>query len=254
MRGDFLSYNKRSYPLLYLTVCATIVVAVVFFALWFGKHNGGVKRLPVSTDGTVGAPTFVIDPGHGGEDGGTFAPDGTAEKVLNLQVASTVSLLLELNGNSVRMTRTDDTLLYDHYNDLENYKGKKKIYDLKNRVRITEECDDPVYIGIHMNSFPSSRYKGLQVYYSKNNRGSEELARAVQSNTAKYIQSFNKRAVKMSDGSIFILDNLDCPAVLIECGFLSNEDELALLKNGEYRRDMSCVIFASTLSSCIDKK
>jgi N-acetylmuramoyl-L-alanine amidase len=89
------------------------------------------------------------------------------------------------------MTRTEDTLLYDHYNDLENYKGRKKIYDLKNRVRITEEYENPIYIGIHMNSFPSSKYKGLQVYYSKNNSASLTLAEAIQGNTSKYIQEWN---------------------------------------------------------------
>jgi len=254
MRGDFLSYNKRVYPILFLAVCITVVIAIIFFALWFGNYQSDTKKLPTFLSEDSNAPTFVIDPGHGGEDGGTFAPDGTAEKVLNLQVASTVSLLLELNGNGVRMTRTDDTLLYDHYNDLENYKGKKKIYDLKNRVRITEEYENPIYIGIHMNSFPSSQYKGLQVYYSKNNPDSMALAMAVQSDTAKYIQEWNRRTVKGADSSIYILDNLDCPAVLIECGFLSNSEELALLKGSEYRRDLSSVIFLSAVSSRIDKK
>ena len=253
MRGDFLSYGRRIYPILFLTACITVVIAVIFFALWFGRYQNN-KRLPASLSGDFNSRTFVIDPGHGGEDGGTFADDGTAEKELNLKMANAVSLLFELNGNNVRMTRTEDTLLYDHYNDLENYKGKKKIYDLKNRVRITEEYENPVYIGIHMNSYPIPKYKGLQVYYSRNDSSSMTLAEAIQRNTSKYIQDWNVRSVKKADSSIYILDNLHCSAVLIECGFLSNSDDLASLKDLEYRRDMSCVIFASALFSCIDKE
>ena len=248
----FLSYSKRAYPIIYLAVCITAVITVALFALWLGRYQGCSNKLPTSLNSESDVITFVIDAGHGGEDGGAFASDGTAEKELNLEMAKSVALLLELNGNNVRMTRTDDTLLYDHYGDLENYKGKKKIYDLKNRVRITEEYKNPVYIGIHMNSFSSTKYKGMQVYYSKNNQSSASRAEVVQENTSKYMQEWNKRTVKRADSSIYILDNLECPAVLIECGFLSNGEDLTLLKDSAYRRDMASVIFASAIFSCID--
>ena len=249
-----MSYHKRAYPIIYLAVCVTVVIAVVLFALWFGHYQGDISKMPTSLSKESDVITFVIDAGHGGEDGGAFAADGTAEKELNLEMARSVALLLELNGNKFRMTRTEDTLLYDHYGDLENYKGKKKIYDLKNRVRITKEYENPIYIGIHMNSFPSSKYKGLQVYYSKNNSASLTLAEAIQGNTSKYIQEWNRRTVKRADSSIYILDNLECPAVLIECGFLSNSEDLSLLKKSDHRRDMASVIFASAIFSCIDNE
>jgi N-acetylmuramoyl-L-alanine amidase len=196
---------------------------------------------------------IILDAGHGGEDGGAVAIDGTTEKELNLEIAATLSLLYELNGNKYAMTRETDTLLYDKYNDLECYQGKKKIYDLKNRVKITKEYSSPVYVGIHMNSFSSSKYSGLQVYYSKNNETSKAFADTVQKNTATYLQNSNQRRTKEADSSIFILSNLDCPAVLIECGFLSNTEELALLKSSIYRQKLSAVIFASSLNACIDK-
>ena len=124
---------------------------------------------------------------------------------------------------------------------------------MKNRVKITKEYSSPVYVGIHMNSFSSSKYSGLQVYYSKNNETSKAFADTVQKNTAAYLQGSNQRRTKEADSSIYILSNLDCPAVLIECGFLSNAEELTLLKSSIYRQKLSTVIFASSLNACIDK-
>ncbi len=247
---------KQKNPLFiasYVGTSILIIAAVLVLSFWFNSRLKS-KYQPLSpTFSESNAPTFVVDAGHGGEDGGAVANDGTTEKELNLEIATTLALLYELNGNKYAMTRDTDTLLYDKYNDLECYQGKKKIYDLKNRVKITKEYPLPVYVGIHMNSFSSSRYSGLQVYYSKNNKESKAFADYVQKNTSTYLQNNNTRKTKEADSSIFILSNLDCPAVLIECGFMSNETELANLKSSIYRQKLSSVIFASSLSACIDK-
>ena len=115
-------------------------------------------------------------------------------------------------------------------------------------ARLLNEQENPIYIGIHMNKFPEEKYKGLQVYYSKSNEKSKELALNVQKNTYTYIQKDNKRVPKAADSSIYVLSSLDCPAILVECGFMSNTEELALLKTEEYRRNVSAVIFISSLS------
>ena len=229
----------------------TVIVAsllLLCFSLWFTGRENGKNQTLAPTFSSKDLPTFVVDAGHGGEDGGAIAEDGTTEKELNLRLSSALLLLFELNGNSAVPTRIEDTLLYDKYGDLENYKGKKKIYDLKNRVKITEEQTNPVYIGIHMNKFPEEKYKGLQVYYSKNNEKSKEFALNVQKNTYTHIQNNNKRAPKAGDSSIYVLSSLHCPAILVECGFMSNKNELANLKSNEYRRDIATVIFISALS------
>ena len=187
--------------------------------------------------------TFVIDAGHGGEDGGAVGADGTKEKNLNLDVARLLEALLRLNGASVVMTRTEDTLLYDYFNDLSDYTGHKKIYDLKNRLKITEREENPVYVGIHMNKFSDPQYKGLQVYYSPNDKRSELLAGRIQTEISTSLQKGNKRVIKAADSGIYLLDALKTPAVLIECGFLSNKEECARLNDESYQRKLSVALF-----------
>jgi len=245
--------KKVRYAVKYGITVTVIALLVIFFSLWLSDSKYIKKETLAPTFSATDHKTFIIDPGHGGEDSGAVATDGTLEKDLNLEISRALFLLYELNGNKAAMTRQTDTLLYDRYGDLENYRGQKKIYDLKNRVKITMEYKDPVYVGIHMNNFSNSKYKGLQVYFSRNDKSSRLMAEAVQKNVSLYIQKDNKRSVKQADSSIYVLDKLSCPSVLIECGFMSNEEELTLYKSKEYRRDVSLVIFLSTLVSCIDK-
>ncbi len=142
------------------------------------------------------------------------------------------------------MTRSEDKLLYDPLSD---YKGRKKILDAKERIRIVNECENPVFVSIHMNAFPESKYRGLQVYYSKNDPFSADLAEAVQSSVHELIQKDNGRKTKAAR-DIFLLDRISSPAILIECGFLSNPEEATLLSEEEYQNLLSFVIFYSILS------
>ena len=135
--------------------------------------------------------------------------------------------------------------MYDRYNDLEDYTGKKKVYDLKNRLRLAEEHENSIYVGIHMNKFPLEKYSGLQVYYSPNNELSYQIATDVQSTVQESLQAQNKRSIKRADSSIFILHKAKIPAVLIECGFLSNQNELALLKDESYRLSLALNLFSA---------
>ena len=189
--------------------------------------------------------TFVIDAGHGGEDGGAVGADGTKEKDLNLDVARLLEALLRLNGETVVMTRTEDTLLYDYFGDLTDYTGHKKIYDLKNRLKITRREENPVYLGIHMNKFSDSRYEGLQVYYSPNDKRSELLAGRIQTEVCSSLQKENHRTIKAADSGIYLLEELKTPAVLIECGFLSNAEECARLNDISYQRKLSVALFCA---------
>lgn len=194
-------------------------------------------------------PILVIDPGHGGEDGGAIGIDGTEEKTLNLQIASILADILRLSGYDVRMTRTDDRLLYDLYDDLTDYTHRKKTYDLRNRARFTTDVSADAFLSIHMNQFPQAKYRGLQVYYSPNAPQSEFLAATVQNYTKQYIQPENHREIKAATSSIYLLKYLEIPAVLIECGFLSNEEECALLQSSDYQRRMALTIACAVAES-----
>ena len=188
---------------------------------------------------------IVIDPGHGGEDAGAVAKDGTLEKDLNLDISKLLFVILDLNGNSVALTRSEDTLLYDKYGDLTDYTGQKKVYDLKNRLRLAEENPNSIYVGIHMNKFSEAQYSGLQVYYSVENPLSYSLALDIKNTVCANLQFENKRPLKRADSTIYILHKSKIPAVLVECGFLSNEEELSLLKSKDYQRALAINLFAS---------
>jgi N-acetylmuramoyl-L-alanine amidase len=237
------------YALRFFAVSLFSALFIFFCGFALTKYNGerGQKKdTPVFNQ--FGKTCFVLDAGHGGEDAGAVAEDGTLEKDLNLEISNLVRALCILNGWDVKMTRTEDTLLYDYYDDLEDYTGKKKVYDLKNRLKIAEEHENALYLGIHMNKFSQSKYSGAQIYYSKNNVGSYSVATNLSKNIKEYLQPRNNRAIKAADSSIYILNNIKNPAILVECGFLSNEDELSLLKAEEYRAKMALVIFSSIYS------
>ena len=187
-------------------------------------------------------PTIVIDAGHGGEDGGASLYGGAPEKELNLLIASDLRDMLTVMGFNVVMTRTDDTLLYDKNFD---YQGHKKSMDLANRLKIARETENAILISIHMNAFPESKYSGLQVYYSKNDTGSQKLAHLVQEINKTAISPDNNRKIKQAGSNIYLLDRFEGVAILIECGFLSNDAERELLNTAEYRQKLSAVFLAA---------
>ena len=213
--------------------------AILCIALGRAAFTIGQRR-------STGAPAdggvlVVIDAGHGGEDGGTSG-GGLVEKDLNLEVAAIMRDILSSAGVRCAMTRTDDRLLYDAYGDLSDYTGRKKVYDLRNRLRIAEEHENAVFVSIHMNYFASAKYSGLQVWYSPNDPDSKRLADLLQSTVKKYVQPDNDRETKRAGGGIYLLDRLHTPAILVECGFLSNEDERTLLADAEYKKRLALVM------------
>lgn len=212
-----------------------------------------LQKSSETVSASVSLSTVIIDPGHGGEDGGCSSGE-VVEKDLNLQISQNIYDICTFMGVPAKMTRTEDTLLYDLYDDLNDYKGRKKTYDLKNRVRFANEENGGIYLGIHMNKFPQGVYKGLQVYYSPNNDDSQVLAEKIQSYTKTYLQPDNERKVKKSTNSIYILSKLDMPSVLVECGFLSNDSDVANLTDAAYQRSMALEIFSSVAEFAVSEK
>ena len=183
--------------------------------------------------------TVVLDAGHGGEDGGAVGVSGVCEKDLNLSITLILRDLLVANGVNVVLTREDDRLLYDRN---VNYHGRKKALDLAARKKIAEETPNAVFVSIHMNSYPQAQYKGLQVWYSPNEARSEEIATRVQERVAANMQPENGRSIKRATSSIYLLHRLQIPAILIECGFLSNAEDCARLEDPAYQRQLALQI------------
>lgn len=181
---------------------------------------------------------IIIDAGHGGEDPGAVGVDGCYEKDLNLAYALEIGALLEAEGYAVVYTRTEDKLLY---REDENIRGIRKISDLKNRCKVAAQYENAIFVSIHMNSYSDPKYSGLQVYYSDKNARSREIASSIQMSVKSGIQTDNNRAIKVGAG-MYVLENVSNPAVLIECGFLTNPEECKKLSEKEYRKQLSLSI------------
>lgn len=188
-----------------------------------------------SADAVPYEKIIIIDAGHGGEDPGAVGVDGSLEKDINLEIALQIGKMLEAEDFIVVYTRTDDRLLYT---EEENIKGIRKISDLKNRCKVAERYPESMFISIHMNSFGSEKYSGLQVYYSENNEQSRALADSIQNNVREDLQTNNNRVIKAGK-DMYILENIQNNAVLIECGFLTNKEECKKLSEKEYQKQLS---------------
>lgn len=180
----------------------------------------------------------VIDAGHGGEDCGAVGVTGALEKDLNLAVASELGAILAQHGYTVVYTRTEDKLLLGEGEDI---KGIRKISDLKNRAAVANTYPSALFISIHMNSYSEAKYSGLQVYYAPGDEESRALAGKIQSSVKKQLQPENSRQTKAGKG-IFVLENSEATAVLIECGFLTNPEECTKLSQKEYQKQLSSAI------------
>lgn len=221
------------------------VTAGVVGAVTSAKKEDFVKAVSTANE----KPTvIVLDPGHGGEDPGASSDTGVKEKDLNLKISDVCFILLKAYGFDVRMTRKDDRLLYDLYNDLDDYEGKKKAYDLKNRIRFADECGADLFVSIHLNKFFRPQYGGLQVYYSANDPASKEYASAVQETVREKLSPDNERQIKKATSSIYLLKNIERSAILVECGFLSNPKDLLDLTNERYQLDLCATICSALMN------
>ena len=226
--------------------CVLAIMLSTFFipSCQKGENGKDGESTPPDTEQS-NYPTVIIDAGHGGEDGGAIGVGGALEKDINLKIALELEQLLRASGISTRLTRSEDILLYDRNSD---YQGHKKEQDMAARLAIVKEYESAIFVSIHMNSFPQSKYRGLQVYYSENCSLSRELAQIIQSTATKNLQPENTRKIKPSGDNIYLLKQITHPCVLIECGFLSNPEECALLCSENYRQRLSLSIYSAIMN------
>lgn len=201
--------------------------AAVLFAAHFGSRAATViaESTPVEREHCV-----ILDPGHGGEDGGATSCTGKLESTYNLEIALRMNDLLHLLGYDTRMIRTTDTSIYVQGSTI----AQKKLSDLKERVRIINETENALLVSIHQNQFSDARYSGAQVFYA-GTPGSEVLARQMQTALVAALNPGSRRKSKECRG-VYIMDRITCPGVLVECGFLSNPAEEAKLRDESYQK------------------
>lgn len=188
---------------------------------------------------------IIIDAGHGGEDGGAISCTGIRESDINLEIAIKLQDLFHLLGYDTKMIRITDKSVYTQGDTI----AAKKVSDLKERVRIINETENALVISIHQNNFSDSRYSGAQIFYSSK-EDSAALARQMQSNFVQTLNPGSNRKTKKSQG-VYLMEHIQCTAVLVECGFLSNPQEEAKLRSKGYQKSICCVI-ACSVSNYLD--
>lgn len=189
-------------------------------------------------------PNIIIDCGHGGEDGGAVSSKGLVEKDVNLQIGLALERFMKQGGFNVEMIRTTDTAVYD---SSATTLREKKISDIHNRTDIVNKSENNILISIHQNKFEQSQYYGTQVFYSKGSDKSKELAECIRLAVQGLLQNDNERQCKAATKDIYILHNATVPAVLVECGFLSNPQEESKLRTELYRNQMAFCIYSGFL-------
>ena len=194
------------------------------------------------TSAPMNAPfRIVIDPGHGGEDGGAVSRSGVRECDINLQIARRAHALCGLLGICSVLTRAEDISIHS---ESAGTISEKKSSDLKNRVKIANNSD--LLVSIHQNHFSEAKYSGAQVFYAAT-AGSEQLAKSVQQTLAA-VDSQNKRKAKKSTG-VYLMEHVQAPAILVECGFLSNDRETELLQQADYQKKLALAILVPVANS-----
>lgn len=189
------------------------------------------------------APTLVIDPGHGGLDGGAVSVDGATESSLNLAIALKTREIARLFGDTPVMTRESELL---DYPEAEVSIHDKKVWDQKQRVALINSLENPVLLSIHQNTYPDRRPRGTLVLYGKAD-GAEELAELMHGNLSAHLCPDNRRVAAPVSDSIYLMKRITCPAVLAECGFLSNPEEAKLLQTDAYQTKLALILYASYL-------
>lgn len=221
-----------------------VPVYFLVLAAFLGMTQWGSRAVTVLAENAPlkNRTCIIIDPGHGGEDGGATSCTGVQESKLNLEIALRLDNLLHLLGYNTSMIRTTDISVYTKGETI----AQKKVSDLKERVRIVNETENALLVSIHQNNFSESQYSGAQVFYAAAD-GSELLAKALQSSLVDTLNPGSNRKIKKSSG-VYLMEHIECTGVLIECGFLSNPMEEAKLRDPDYQKDL-CSVIAATISN-----
>ncbi len=236
-----MRYKRLALAL--LPVYILCLGGLLLSAVWGSRAVTAITQ----TAPLTGRRCVIIDAGHGGEDGGATSCTGVLESRLNLEIALKLNDLLHLLGYDTAMVRTTDVSVYTQGTTI----AAKKASDLKERVKLVNGTENGLLISIHQNTFSDSRYSGAQVFFSRNTE-SRALAKALQAALAEYLNPGSQRQPKRATG-VYLMEHIDRPGALIECGFLSNPEEEAKLRDPEYQRRLCCVI-AATLSNFLDQE
>ena len=230
--------TKKHIPISLIITNLAILIIFIAVAFIYNKSIYTVREIFQDSDRTC----VIIDAGHGGIDGGAVSCSGVSESHFNLAVSLRLNDLMKILGIDTKMIRSADISVHTEGKTI----AAQKVSDLRNRVNAVRNTKNAVLISIHQNHFPDKRYYGAQVFYNGFDQ-SKRFAKELQTRFINTLNPSSNRKAKAAD-AIFLLKNINCPGILVECGFLSNPQEEALLKDPEYQKRLCSVIATETVA------
>lgn len=228
-------FNKKRILFINLIILFSILFCTLNIVI--PSNTLFVSSVPISNH------TVILDAGHGYPDGGAVSADGTVESEINLKIVQKLQNLLEASNCTVILTRSDENGIYESSSSSIR---EKKISDMKNRSNIANYSNAEIFVSIHMNKLPQTQYSGWQSFYKNEDEQSKFLANCIQKNLNNFIDKNNHREIK-SIHNIYLTKNVQIPLVIIECGFLSNQEEAILLKTEKYQDLLAWSIYTGIL-------
>lgn len=229
-----MKYGEKRFLSLMYVLSLSLLTAFAIHGLFSTQTVSaqGIQRYPI-----------ILDAGHGGVDGGASGWDGTLESDLNLAVVRRIDALLALLGEQTVLTRTDEGDLSDPNAQTI---AQRKVSDIRNRVALVNDHSGSILISVHMNAFTGSEYYGPQVFYGGVGE-SKGLGELIQENLLTLVPE-NQRKAKPISSDVYLMNHISVPAVLIECGFLTNREELERLKNEDYQKQLAVILAVSAVN------
>ena len=232
---EMLIFRKSRIYIILFIIFLLMLICEIYNSIYIKKEkkeNIPVVAMPINNK------VIILDAGHGLPDKGAQSNSGISESSINLKIVLRLQKLLENTGSIVILTRSDENGIHDLENN--NIKNKKKS-EIKNRTIIGNNSNADIFISIHLNKGDDASYKGFQVFY-KNNEESKNLAKSIHNSLKNNVSKENKREI-LSIKDKYIIDNVEIPIVIVECGFLSNSNECNLLNTEEYQNKLAWGIY-----------
>ena len=224
----------------WLGCCVLAVVIVLSWVIVFFLEQETPALQPTSV---TQASTLILDAGHGGEDGGAVSITGVPESQINLEIVQKMDGILGFYGVSPILLRTEDRSLHD---SSASTLREKKVSDLKNRVAMVEGTENGVLLSIHQNMFTNAKYHGAQVFFAPT-QGSQEFAVHTQEVLRQTVDQTNERQAKSIPDTVYLMNHITRPAILVECGFLSNPEEEGKLRSEGYQLQLAAALAGAWL-------
>lgn len=234
---QFVNRRNQAAFIIGVLICAMATVYAVIDAI-----SSDFNAVPTfALNDTV----LVIDAGHGGIDGGAIGVDGSKESDINLAIAKKLFAASVFAGKRALMTRIDDC------SQTENIKYSEH-KELEYRAELTNRTQNPVLVSIHQNYYPTAQPCGAQVIYSANGE-SEQLGNIFQTNIVNCLENYNRHLAQKDNNRLYVLENVSCPAILVECGFVSNHFDIGKLTDSSYQTALAAVMLASYIQFSSEK-